>query len=141
VKFIAIDCFYHEGACRKTYKLNYYPQLFLYIKGARGYQYFGPAIAANIIDFVEQIRLPVIRLTNRDEFLDFLVQHEVNLCYRRFSLSLVFVFRQSSVLAQFDLSDPQQRQSYSLFVQAALKLIEHGRSSLTSLTEKHSTSE
>lgn len=135
MKFIAIDCFYHEGACRKTYKLNYYPQLFLYIKGARGYQYFGPAITANIIDFAEKIRLPVIRLTNRDEFLDFLVQHEVNLSRSHLSLLLVFGFLQSSVLAQFDLSDPQQRQSYSLFVQAALKLIEHGMSSVGSLEE------
>jgi hypothetical protein len=77
VKFIAIDCFYHDGSCRKTYKLNYYPHLFLYVKGTRGYQYFGPAIASNLIEFIENIRLPVIRLTNHHELIDFLVQHEV----------------------------------------------------------------
>jgi hypothetical protein len=78
VKFIAVDCFYHDGQCRKTYKLNYYPNMFLYVKGTRGYQYFGPTIASNLIEFIEKIRMPVIRLTNVNEFLDFIVQHEVN---------------------------------------------------------------
>ncbi len=78
VKFIAVDCFYHDGQCRKTYKLNYYPHMFLYVKGTRGYQYFGPTIASNLIEFIEKIRMPVIRLTNVNEFLDFIVQHEVN---------------------------------------------------------------
>jgi len=52
--------------------------MFLYIKGTRGYQYFGPTIASNLIEFIEKIRMPVIRLTNVNEFLDFIVQHEVN---------------------------------------------------------------
>jgi hypothetical protein len=77
VKFIAIDCFFHDGSCRKTYKLNYYPQMFLYVKGTRGYQYFGPTITSNLIAFIEKLRMPIIRLTNVDEFLDFIVQHEV----------------------------------------------------------------
>ncbi len=51
--------------------------MFLYVKGTRGYQYFGPTIASNLIEFIEKIRMPVIRLTNVNEFLDFIVQHEV----------------------------------------------------------------
>lgn len=77
VKFTAIDCFYYEGQCRKTYKLNYYPHMLLYVKGTRGYQYFGPTIKMNLIDFIEKIRMPVVRLTNVQDFFDFLVQHEV----------------------------------------------------------------
>ena len=77
MKFIAIDCFHHAGSCRKTYQLNYYPHMLLYIKGTRGYQYFGPAILSNLIEFIEKIRFPVIRLTNRNEFFDFILQHEV----------------------------------------------------------------
>ena len=77
MKFIAIDCFYHDGQCRKTYKLNYYPHMLLYIKGTRGYQYFGPTITNSLIEFTEKMRMPVIRLTNVDEFFDFVLQYEV----------------------------------------------------------------
>ncbi|CAF0944524.1 unnamed protein product [Rotaria sordida] len=107
VKFVAVDCFYHTGQCRKSYKLDYYPHMYLYIKGTRGYQYFGPTITSNLIEFIEKIRMPVIRITNIDEFLDFIVQHE------------------SNVLAHFDFSNNLQRQYYSFFVQAALKHIEY----------------
>ncbi|CAF5215503.1 unnamed protein product, partial [Rotaria magnacalcarata] len=107
VKFIAVNCFYHTGQCRKSYKLDYYPHMYLYIKGTRGYQYFGPSITLNIIEFIEKIRMPIIRLTNENEFLDFTVQHE------------------SHVLAHFDFSNNVQRQHYSFFVQAALKHIEY----------------
>jgi len=51
--------------------------MFLYIKGTRGYQYFGPTIKSNLIEFIEKIRMPIIRLTNVNDFLDFIVQHEV----------------------------------------------------------------
>lgn len=51
--------------------------MLLYIKGTRGFQYFGPPRTSNIIDFIEKIRMPVIRLANVNEFLDFIVQHEV----------------------------------------------------------------
>ena len=77
MKFIAIDCFYYNGLCRKTYKLNYYPHMLLYVKGTRGYQYFGPTRSSNLIEFIEKIRMPIVRLTNVEEFLDFVVQHEV----------------------------------------------------------------
>lgn len=77
MKFIAVDCFYHTGQCRRSYKLDYYPHMYLYVKGTRGYQYFGPVSMLNIIEFIEKIRMPVIRLTNVNEFLDFIVQHEV----------------------------------------------------------------
>ncbi|CAF4438663.1 unnamed protein product, partial [Adineta steineri] len=78
VKFIAVDCFYYDGQCRKTYKLNYFPHMFLYVKGTRGYQYFGATISTNLIEFIEKIRMPVIRLANINEFLDFTVQYESN---------------------------------------------------------------
>ncbi|CAF0906231.1 unnamed protein product [Adineta ricciae] len=107
VKFIAVDCFHYNGQCRKTYKLNYFPHMFLYVKGTRGYQYFGPAIASNIIEFIEKIRMPVMRLTHVNDFLDFIVQYE------------------STVLASFDFSNDLQRQQSSLYVQAALKHIEY----------------
>ncbi|CAF3403899.1 unnamed protein product [Rotaria sp. Silwood1] len=107
VKFVAVDCFYHAGQCRKSYKLEYYPHMYLYVKGTRGYQYFGPTITSNLIEFIEKIRMPIIRLTNVDEFFDFIVQHE------------------SNVLAHFDFSNNLQRQYYSFFVQAALKHIEY----------------
>jgi hypothetical protein len=51
--------------------------MFLYVKGTRGYQYFGPTIKSNLIEFIEKIRMPIIRLTNVNDFLDFIVQHEV----------------------------------------------------------------
>jgi len=107
VKFAAIDCFYHEGQCRKSYKLNYFPHMLLYVKGTRGYQYFGPTIKTNLIDFIENIRMPVIRLVNLNDFYEFLVQHETN------------------ILAQFDFSNNIHRQYYSLFTQTALKHIEY----------------
>ncbi|CAF1225953.1 unnamed protein product [Adineta steineri] len=107
VKFIAVDCFYYDGQCRKTYKLNYFPHMFLYVKGTRGYQYFGATIATNLIEFIEKIRMPVIRLTNINEFLDFTVQYE------------------SNILAYFDFSNDLQRYHYSLYAQAALKHIEY----------------
>ncbi|UJR15737.1 hypothetical protein I4U23_002672 [Adineta vaga] len=107
VKFIAVDCFYHNGQCRKSYKLNYFPQMFLYIKGTRGYQYFGPAVVSNLIEFIEKIRMPVLRLTNVNDFLDFNVQYE------------------STVLASFDFSNDSQRYYSSLYVQTALKHIEY----------------
>jgi hypothetical protein len=66
--------------------------MFLYVKGTRGYQYFGPTIASNIIEFIEKIRMPVIRLTNVNDFLDFTVQHEVNEIY----LNLIIYFFSSS---------------------------------------------
>ncbi len=90
VKFIAIDCFHHDGQCRKTYKLDYYPHMFLYIKGTRGYQYFGPTIASNLIEFIEKIRMPVIRLTNVNDFLDFIVQYEVKGIHLKLKMICLF---------------------------------------------------
>jgi hypothetical protein len=51
--------------------------MLLYVKGTRGYQYFGPTTTSNLIEFIEKVRMPVIRLTNVNDFLDFIVQHEV----------------------------------------------------------------
>ena len=100
IKFIAIDCFHHAGACRKTYKLNYFPHLFLYIKGTRGYQYFGPTITLDLISFVEKIRHPIRRIVTENELLDFFSQHEVFHLWNshRFQIdfSLISVFYFSS---------------------------------------------
>jgi len=65
--------------------------MFLYVKGTRGYQYFGPTIASNLIEFIEKIRMPVIRLTNVNEFLDFIVQHEVNIKTKTYFLFNYFL--------------------------------------------------
>ena len=86
MKFVAIDCFYHAGSCRKTYQLNYFPHMMLYIRASRAYQYFGPASLSNLIEFIEMIRYPVIKLTNDDEFYDFILQHEVK--FQRSNLSI-----------------------------------------------------
>ena len=94
VKFVAINCFYHNGQCRKTYKLNYYPHMFLYVKGTRGYQYFGPTMTTNLIEFIEKIRMPLIRLTNLEEFFDFIVQYEVGLVLEKWNSMVIWsIFR------------------------------------------------
>jgi hypothetical protein len=64
--------------------------MFLYIKGTRGYQYFGPTIASNLIEFIEKIRMPVIRLTNVNDFLDFIVQYEVKGIHLKLKMICLF---------------------------------------------------
>lgn len=68
--------------------------MLLYIKGTRGYQYFGPANTNSLIEFIENIRMPVIRLTNVDEFFHFILQYEVRECSRLKIRIFVVVFRQ-----------------------------------------------
>lgn len=91
VTFAAVNCWQPNTECRQQYNKVYkWPVFIAYLTHGRGIQYNGPVKAAHIINFLQKVCHPVIRLTSENliEFDDV----SINLTYIVIKSSVFILF-------------------------------------------------
>nr|XP_002731541.2 PREDICTED: thioredoxin domain-containing protein 11-like [Saccoglossus kowalevskii] len=106
VTFLAVNCWFPSGSCRKSVPLKYFPMLMAYNSNFEGIQYHGILKTTYMVDFLERICSPVSYVPNDIELGKFVAQTE------------------STVLGHFDFSHSLQPSGYLTYYQAALLSLE-----------------
>ncbi|GCB60528.1 hypothetical protein scyTo_0003956 [Scyliorhinus torazame] len=76
VLFIAVNCWWHQGKCRKQMNLFYYPVIHLYQRRFGPIEYKGPLTAAYIHNFIRRVMSPLQYIATHSILLDFLSHYE-----------------------------------------------------------------
>ncbi|XP_078415140.1 thioredoxin domain-containing protein 11 isoform X1 [Cetorhinus maximus] len=76
VLFIAVNCWWHQGKCRKQMNLFYYPVIHLYQRRFGPIEYKGPLTAAYIHNFIRRVMSPLQYIATHSVLLDFLSHYE-----------------------------------------------------------------
>ncbi|XP_055507710.1 thioredoxin domain-containing protein 11 [Leucoraja erinacea] len=76
VLFLAVNCWWHQGKCRKQMNLFYYPVIHLYQRRFGPIEYRGPLTAAYIHKFIQRVMTPLRYVSTHSVLLDFLSHYE-----------------------------------------------------------------
>ncbi|OXB56145.1 hypothetical protein ASZ78_005083 [Callipepla squamata] len=76
VLFIAINCWWNQGKCRKQKHFFYFPVIHLYHQSFGPIEYKGPMSAVYIEKFVRRVMTPLLYISSRSKLLDFLSNYE-----------------------------------------------------------------
>ncbi|XP_064415111.1 thioredoxin domain-containing protein 11 isoform X3 [Latimeria chalumnae] len=76
VLFVAVNCWWNQGKCRKQKNLFYYPVIYLYHRRFAPIEYKGPLTAAYIEKFIRRVMSPLLYIPSRTGLLDFLAHYE-----------------------------------------------------------------
>ncbi|XP_042196882.1 thioredoxin domain-containing protein 11 isoform X2 [Callorhinchus milii] len=76
VLFLAINCWWHQGKCRKQMNMFYYPVIHLYHRRFGPIEYKGPLTAPYIQKFIRQVMSPLQYIPTQATLLDFLSHYE-----------------------------------------------------------------
>ncbi|KAM5227736.1 thioredoxin domain-containing protein 11 [Ctenodactylus gundi] len=76
VLFVAINCWWHQGKCRKQKHFFYFPVIHLYHRSFGPIEYKGPLSAVYIEKFVRRVMKPLLYIPSESELLDFLSDYE-----------------------------------------------------------------
>ncbi|XP_054570702.1 thioredoxin domain-containing protein 11 isoform X2 [Eptesicus fuscus] len=77
VLFVAINCWWNQGRCRKKKHFFYFPVIYLYHRSFGPIEYKGPMSAVYIEKFVRRVMKPLLYIPSQSELLDFLSNYEV----------------------------------------------------------------
>uniref|UniRef100_A0A3Q2II85 Thioredoxin domain containing 11 n=1 Tax=Equus caballus TaxID=9796 RepID=A0A3Q2II85_HORSE len=77
VLFVAINCWWNQGKCRKQKHFFYFPVIYLYHRSFGPIEYKGPVSAVYIEKFVRRVMTPLVYVPSQSELLDFLSNYEV----------------------------------------------------------------
>ncbi|XP_012640002.1 thioredoxin domain-containing protein 11 isoform X1 [Microcebus murinus] len=102
VLFVAINCWWNQGKCRKQKHFFYFPVIYLYHRSFGPIEYKGPMSAVYIEKFVRRVMKPLLYIPSQSELLDFLSDYE------------------PGVLGYFDFSGSPQPPGYLTFFTSAL---------------------
>ncbi|XP_062036920.1 thioredoxin domain-containing protein 11 isoform X1 [Lepus europaeus] len=102
VLFVAINCWWNQGKCRKQKHFFYFPVIYLYHRSFGPIEYKGPMSAVYIEKFVRRVMRPLLYIPSQSELLDFLSNHE------------------PGVLGYFEFSGAPQPPGYLTFFTSAL---------------------
>ncbi|XP_060028337.1 thioredoxin domain-containing protein 11 isoform X3 [Erinaceus europaeus] len=102
VLFVAINCWWSQGKCRKQKHFFYFPVIYLYHRSFGPIEYKGPMSAVYIEKFVRRVMKPLLYIPSQSELLDFLSNYE------------------PGVLGFFEFSGSPQPPGYSTFFTSAL---------------------
>ncbi|XP_069839825.1 thioredoxin domain-containing protein 11 [Dendropsophus ebraccatus] len=72
VLFVAINCWWHQGTCRKQRSFFYFPVINLYHRSFGPIEYKGPLTAAYIEKFIRRVMSPVSYIPSVEKLKDFL---------------------------------------------------------------------
>ncbi|XP_056390106.1 thioredoxin domain-containing protein 11 [Hyla sarda] len=72
VLFVAINCWWHQGNCRKRRNFFYFPVINLYHRSFGPIEYKGPLTAAYIEKFIRRVMSPVSYIPSVEKLKDFL---------------------------------------------------------------------
>ncbi|XP_004438316.1 PREDICTED: thioredoxin domain-containing protein 11, partial [Ceratotherium simum simum] len=102
VLFVAINCWWNQGKCRKQKHFFYFPVIYLYHRSFGPIEYKGPMSAVYIEKFVRRVMKPLLYIPSQSELLDFLSNYE------------------PGVLGFFEFSGSPQPPGYLTFFTSAL---------------------
>uniref|UniRef100_A0A9L0TJJ1 Thioredoxin domain containing 11 n=1 Tax=Equus caballus TaxID=9796 RepID=A0A9L0TJJ1_HORSE len=102
VLFVAINCWWNQGKCRKQKHFFYFPVIYLYHRSFGPIEYKGPVSAVYIEKFVRRVMTPLVYVPSQSELLDFLSNYE------------------PGVLGYFEFSGSPQPPGYLTFFSSAL---------------------
>ncbi|XP_077980608.1 thioredoxin domain-containing protein 11-like [Glandiceps talaboti] len=106
VTFIAVNCWWPKGSCRRNVPLKFYPMMMAYNTHFEGVQYHGILKAKHMVQFLKRICSPVSYVPDDEEMLKFIAQTE------------------STVIGLFDFTKSQRPSGYLTYYQAALHSLE-----------------
>ncbi|XP_071426876.1 thioredoxin domain-containing protein 11 [Pithys albifrons albifrons] len=102
VLFVAINCWWNQGKCRKQKHFFYFPVIHVYHRSFGPIEYKGPMSAVYIEKFVRRVMTPLLYISSRSKLLDFLSNYE------------------PGVLGYFEFNASPQPPGYLTFFTAAL---------------------
>ncbi|NWI90500.1 TXD11 protein, partial [Pitta sordida] len=76
VLFVAVNCWWNQGKCRKQKHFFYFPVIHLYHQSFGPIEYKGPMSAVYIEKFVRRVMTPLLYISTRSKLLDFLSNYE-----------------------------------------------------------------
>ncbi|KAG8558334.1 hypothetical protein GDO81_016955 [Engystomops pustulosus] len=76
VLFVAVNCWWHHGKCRKQRSFFFYPVIHLYHRSFGPIEYKGPLTAGYIEKFVRRVMSPVLYVPSMEKLKDFLFNLE-----------------------------------------------------------------
>ncbi|XP_054992782.1 thioredoxin domain-containing protein 11 [Sorex araneus] len=102
VLFVAINCWWSQGRCRRQKHFFYFPVIYLYHRSFGPIEYKGPMSAVYIEKFARRVMKPLLYIPSQSELLDFLSNYE------------------PGVLGYFEFSGSPQPPGYLTFFTSAL---------------------
>ncbi|KAG7492026.1 hypothetical protein MATL_G00009860 [Megalops atlanticus] len=105
VQFIAINCWWHHGKCRKQQNLYQYPVIHLFYRRFGPIDYKGPLTAAYLERFIQRVITPLTYLPSRATLQDFFSYHE------------------PGVVGYFEFNASPQPPGYMIFLSSALQAL------------------
>ncbi|CAI5791990.1 domain-containing 11 isoform X1 [Podarcis lilfordi] len=76
VLFVAINCWWNQGKCRKQKHFFYFPVIYLYHRSFGPIEYKGPMNAVYIEKFVRRVMTPLLYISSRSKLQQFLSNYE-----------------------------------------------------------------
>ncbi|XP_053132881.1 thioredoxin domain-containing protein 11 isoform X2 [Hemicordylus capensis] len=76
VLFVAINCWWNQGKCRKQKHFFYFPVIYLYHQSFEPIEYKGPMNAVYIEKFVRRVMAPLLYISSRSKLQQFLSNYE-----------------------------------------------------------------
>lgn len=122
VLFVAINCWWNQGKCRKQKHFFYFPVIHLYHRSFGPIEYKGPMSAVYIEKFVRRAMKPLLYIPSQSALLDFLSSYE------------------PGVLGYFEFSGSPQPPGYLTFFTSALHSLKKdylGTVRFGVITDKH----
>ncbi|NWS69782.1 TXD11 protein, partial [Crotophaga sulcirostris] len=122
VLFVAVNCWWNQGKCRKQKHFFYFPVIHLYHRSFGPIEYKGPMSAVYIEKFVRRVMTPLLYISSRSKLLDFLSNYE------------------PGVLGYFEFNASPQPPGYLTFFRSALHSLKKdylGTIRFGVITDKH----
>ncbi|XP_030635779.1 thioredoxin domain-containing protein 11 isoform X2 [Chanos chanos] len=106
VQFVAVNCWWNQGKCRRQKNFYQYPVIHLYYRRFGPIDYKGPFHAAYVEKFIQRVISPLTYLPTQSTLRDFLSHHE------------------PGVVGFFDFNTSPQPPGYLTFLSAALQALQ-----------------
>ncbi|XP_016408457.1 thioredoxin domain-containing protein 11 isoform X2 [Sinocyclocheilus rhinocerous] len=87
VQFVAVNCWWHQGRCRKQKIFFQYPVIHLFYRRVGPIEYRGPVRSEYLESFIQRVCAPLTYLPSVRALHTFLTQHQAVVGYFRFSSS------------------------------------------------------
>uniref|UniRef100_A0A3P9MS40 Thioredoxin domain containing 11 n=1 Tax=Poecilia reticulata TaxID=8081 RepID=A0A3P9MS40_POERE len=122
VQFVAVNCWWSQGKCRRQKRFYHYPIIYLFYRKFGPIEYRGPFVAPYIESFTLRVITPLTYLPTRAHLKNFLTKHE------------------SGVVGFFQFNSSPQPPGYVTYLSSALQTLRrdfHGVVRFGVVTSKH----
>uniref|UniRef100_A0A3P9MSI0 Thioredoxin domain containing 11 n=1 Tax=Poecilia reticulata TaxID=8081 RepID=A0A3P9MSI0_POERE len=109
VQFVAVNCWWSQGKCRRQKRFYHYPIIYLFYRKFGPIEYRGPFVAPYIESFTLRVITPLTYLPTRAHLKNFLTKHE------------------SGVVGFFQFNSSPQPPGYVTYLSSALQTLRRGK--------------